>query len=417
MSQPLDGARARAGADLDARFDVIQAAGLKFGAVGLIACVAGAVIAPSAFFPAYLTAFLFWTSISLASIGLCLLNRLVGGSWLVPLRRPLESAGSLIVLMAVFFLPILIGLGYAFPWADAAVMAADHEVAKKAKFLNSSFFSVRAAAYFVIWGLIAYLINAWSREQDGRDDDAPSRRLTAMAGPATVVMFLSASFAAFDWGMSRDPDWYSTIYGAMFVVGSILTTLAFMAIFIIRNGRYEPFHSVMTVGRLNDLGNLLLAFTMLWAYFSFSQFLIVWLGNLPEEVIWYLRRLQGVWGVIALALIAFGFFAPFLALLQREHKRNAGWILPIASWIIVMRAVDLFWLIVPGYTKVGDSGDRFAWGTLLWYAAALLGVGGVWTAAFVRRLRTAPLVPFRDPITVEALAHDPAHEHSGGAVL
>ncbi|WP_165073830.1 hypothetical protein [Paludisphaera rhizosphaerae] len=417
---------ARASAELETRFDLIQSTAGRIGLVGLAACVAGAVIAPAAFFPSYLAAFLLWTGVSFASIGLCLLHQLTGGSWAVPHRRSFEAAGSLIVLMALFFVPILLGLGYTYAWADKAVVDANHHVANKVHWLNPGSFTLRAVIYFAIATAAAYIVNAWSRQQDDAADKAPSRRLNAVAGPATVFMFLTASFASFDWGMSRDPDWYSTIYGALFIVGSILSTLALAAVFSIRNGKYEPIHSALTVGRLNDLGNLMLAFTMLWAYMSFSQFLITWLGNLPEEVVYYQRRVFGIYGAIALGLIAFGFFAPFLALLQRSHKRDANWILPIASWILVMRAVDLFWVIVPGFGKIpgphGEEGDSFAWGSLLWYAAALAGVGGIWVAAFIRRLRTAPLVPLRDPRVVEALERDRAHahahqQHTGGAVL
>lgn len=418
MSLHKDGARASAA--LEARFDAIQSRALTIGAAGLVACLVGAVIAPAAFFPAYLTGFLFWASISVASIGLCFLHRLVGGGWALPLRRPFEAGAALVVLMAIFFIPVVLGLSYTFAWTDEAVVKANEVVAhkvEKIKYLTPGFFTTRAVIYFAFWTLSAFLVNAWSRKQDESHDDAPSRRLTAIAGPFTVFMFLSASFAAFDWGMSRDPDWYSTIYGAMFTVGMILTTMSFMVIFVGRNSDLEPFKSALSVGRLNDLGNLLLAFTMLWAYMSFSQFLITWLGNLPEEVIWYLRRTNGVWGAIALGLIAFGFFAPFLALLQRTHKRDIGWVVPIASWIILMRVVDLFWLIVPGFSD--PDKDGFAWGSLLWYAATLAGIGGIWVSAFVRRLRTAPLVPLRDPRIIDAMAHDhhSEHEHTGGAVL
>lgn len=408
---------ARPGADLIARLDAGRSTALKLGALGMIATLAGAVIFPATAMPAYLAAFLFWTSVSLASIGLCLLFQLVGGSWQVPLRRMFEAAGAQIPLMAVFIIPILIGQASTFPWADADVVKADPFVANKAKFLTPgfyTFFTFRAAAYFVIWTGVAYMVNAWSREQDAATDDAPTRRLIAVSGPATVVMFLTASFAAFDWGMSRDPDWYSTIYGAMFVVGSILTTLALVAVFAVRHASYEPIKSALTVGRLNDLGNLILAFTMLWAYFSFSQFLITWLGNLPEEVIWYQRRIQGVWGVVALGLIAFGFFAPFLALLQRKHKRDTAWVLPIATWIVVMRTIDVAWLIIPGYSKVGEEWSKsagFPWGSVLFYYVALLSIGGIWVALFLRRLATAPLVPLRDPTVIAALEHDRIHAH------
>lgn len=410
---------ARASADLSARLDAARAMALKVGAAGLVASLAGAAISPAKFFPAYLAAFLFWAGVSLASIGLCLLFQLVGGSWQVPLRRMFEAAGWQILLVAAFFVPILVGLPYAFPWADEAVLKADPAVANKVKFLSRDFFTFRAVAYFAIWTGIAYIVNAWSRRQDETTDVAPTRRLGAVAGPATVVMFLTASFGAFDWGMSRDPDWYSTIYGAMYVVGAILTTLALAAIFAVRHSSCEPIKSALTVGRLNDLGNLLLAFTMLWAYFSFSQFLITWLGNLPEEVVWYNRRIQGTWGAIALGLIFFGFFAPFLSLLQRKHKRDTAWVLPIAAWIVAMRTIDVAWLILPGYSKVGSDWAGFPWGSVLLYYFALLGIGGIWVAFFLKRLASAPLVPLRDPTVIAALEHDRAHAHepSGGPVL
>jgi len=236
-------------------------------------------------------------------------------------------------------------------------------------------------------------------------------------------MFLSTSFAAFDWGMSRDPDWYSTIYGAMYIIGALLTSLALATVFAVRHATSEPIKTALTVDRLNDAGNMLLTFTMLWAYFSFSQFVITWLGNLPEEVVWYLRRLHGIWGGVALALIAFGFFAPFFALLQRKHKRDVAWVLPIAAWIIVMRAVDVAWMIIPAYPTGSSETPAFPWGTVAFYVASLVGIGGVWTAMFLRRLTSAPLVPLRDPTIAAALefdrvkdAHAHAHEPSGGQI-
>lgn len=413
---------ARASTDLTARLDATRSTALKVGGVASIATLAAAVLFPATAMPAYLAAFLFWVGVSLGSIGLCLLFQLVGGSWQVPLRRMFEAAGWQILLMAVFFVPILVGLKSTYAWTDPQAVDAVEVVAHKVKslgFLTPTNFAIRAAIYFAIWTGVAYMVGAWSRAQDDAADDAPTRRLIGVSGPSTVVMFLTASFAAFDWGMSRDPDWYSTIYGAMYVIGTLLTTLALVAIFAVRNSSYEPIKSALTVGRLNDLGNLLLTFTMLWAYFSFSQFLITWLGNLPEEVIWYERRIQGTWGVIALGLIAFGFFAPFLALLQRKHKQDTAWVLPIATWIVVMRTIDIAWLVLPGYSKLGSEWTGFPWGSVLFYYIALLGIGGIWTAGFLRTLMTAPLVPLRDPTVIAALEHDRdhAHEPSGDPVL
>ena len=392
-----------AGNDLQAHFSVVQSRALTAGAIGLGVSLLGALIWPAAFFPAYLVAFLFWTGISLGGIGLTFLHHVVGGSWAVPLRRPFEAAGSLIVLMALFFVPILLGIRFLYVWTDPEVLAHHAVIAHKVKYLNITFFTQRAVFYFVLWGVAAYIMNSWSRSQDGQRDDAPSRRLHAIAGPAIVLMFLSASFAAFDWGMSLDPDWYSTIYGAMFIVGEILATMAFMTVVAIRLSAYEPLKTAVTAERLNDIGNLLLAFTMLWAYMSFSQFLITWLGNISEEVVWYLRRLEGLWGVVALILISFQFFAPFFALLTRQNKRRAEWVLPIASWILVMRIVDLTWLVLPASAIPGKP--QFPWGSLPWIATSIVGVGGIWIAAFVWRLRSAPLIPLNDPNIMAALEH------------
>lgn len=395
--------RAMAGDDLRARFDAIQSKGLLVGGVGLAACLLGAFAQPAAFFPAYLIGFLFWTGMSLGCIGLALLHHLAGGSWALPLRRPFEAGGSLIIPMAIFFIPILLGMGYLYSWTDPEIVASHAEIAHKTPFLNFEWFTGRAVFYFIAWAAVAYMLAAWSRSQDNREDDGPSRRLHAVAGPLTVLMFLTASFAAFDWSMSLDPEWYSTIYGAMFIIGEILSSLALMTIVAIRLSAHEPLKRFTTPDRLGDIGNLLLSFTMLWAYMSFSQYLIIWLGDISEETIWYLRRTQGLWGAIALFLIAFQFFAPFFALLSRQNKRRAEWVLPVAVWIIAMRIIELAWLVLPAPAVVGEP--RFPWWSLPWVVASVLGIGGIWIAAFVWRLRSAPLIPVNDARVVAALEH------------
>jgi hypothetical protein len=407
----IDTDPAAAGGDLQARLDAVQTRALAAGAVGLGLSLVGGLIWPTSALPGYLVAVLFWTGISLGSIGLTLLHHLVGGSWAVPLRRPFEAGASLIVLMAVFFAPVILGLRSIYIWTDPEVVAHSEAIRHKVEgigYLTQAGFTTRAVVYFVVWAVAAFVINAWSRSQDGRRDDAPSRWLHAISGPAIVLMFLSASFAAFDWGMSLDPDWYSTIYGAMFIVGELLATLAFMTAAAVLLSAFEPIRRVVTPDRLNDIGNLLLAFTMLWAYMAFSQFLIIWLGNIGEEVTWYLRRTQGLWGAVALVLIAFHFFAPFFALLSREAKRKAEWVLPIALWILAMRVVDLCWMVLPASSEMGTP--RSPLGGIVWVLTSMVGVGGVWIAAFAWRLRSAPLIPLNDPRITAAL------EHSGEAL-
>ncbi len=412
MSFDIDPASLTAGAELQGRFDAVQSRALAAGVVGLGLSLAGGLLWPTAALPAYLVAILFWTGISLGSIGLAFLHHLVGGSWGLPLRRPFEAGASMIVVMALLFAPIALGLRFIYIWTDPEVVAHNEAIAHKVevlKYLTPSGFTTRSIVYFAIWIVAALLLDLGSRSQDGREDDAPSRRLYAVSGPAIVVMFLTATFAAFDWGMSLDPDWYSTIYGVILIVGEILSALAFMTVVAVRTSTFEPMRRAVTPERLNDVGNLLLAFTMLWAYMSFSQYLIIWLGNLGEEVSWYLRRTQGLWGAIGLCLIAFQFFAPFLALLSREAKRKGQWVLPIASWIVLMRVVELCWLVLPAGSEIGSP--RFPWGSIPWVLTSMVGVGGVWIAAFVWRLRSAPLIPLHDPRIMAAL------EHSGEALV
>ncbi len=383
--------------------DGLRRRALITAVVGALLCAVGWVANPTRFVQSYLVGFLFWTGMSLGCIGLVLLHHLAGGSWALPLRRTSEAAGSLVVLMAVFFVPILLGMGYLYSWTNPEVVASHAEIAHKTPFLNFKWFTIRAVFYFAVWAVTAYMLSAWSRSQDGRADDGPSRRLHAVAGPLTVLMFLTASFAAFDWAMSLDPEWYSTIYGAMFIVGAILSSLALVTIVAIRFSDHEPLKRFTTPDRLGDIGNLLLSFTMLWAYMSFSQYLIIWLGDISEETVWYLRRTQGLWGAVALFLIAFQFFAPFFALLSRQNKRRAEWVLPVAVWIIAMRILELAWLVLPAPAVIGEP--RFPWWSLPWVVASVLGIGGIWIAAFIGRLRSAPLIPMNDARVVAALEH------------
>jgi hypothetical protein len=201
---------------------------------------------------------------------------------------------------------------------------------------------------------------------------------------------LTATFAAFDWAMSLEPHWFSTAFGALMVVGQVLSALAFAIAVVMMLADSEPLSSVITKKRLNDLGNLMLAFVMLWAYISFSQFLIIWSGNLPEEISWYQPRLKGGWGVLAIVLLLFHFALPFMILLSRNVKRRARSLGMVAIGVFLMRLLDLFWTVAP---VEGKGGIHFSWTDV----AAPVGMGGIWVAVFVWQLKTRPLVPVNDP--------------------
>ena len=383
--------------------DRIQSHSLRVGGIGLVLCVLGGFIWPQQLFSSYLVAFLFWVGVALGCIGLAMLHHLVGGQWGVPIRRPLEAGAMTLVSLALLFLPLLLGLQRLYPWARPGELEHDADLSRKSAYLNVPFFTGRAALYFVVWITLAFLLSRLSRRQDESQDPAPSRWLQALSGPGLVVLFLTGSFAAIDWGMSLEPRWASTIYGAMMITGDALSTLALITIVVVRLSSDEPMREVASSSRLHDLGNLMLAFVMLWAYMAFSQFLIIWSGNLSEETPWYVRRTHGGWQWVALLLIGVHFFLPFFVLLFRETKEHARLLVRVAWLIIVMHLVDLVWLVIPA---TADSTDvRVVWAHLPLILAATAGIGGIWAAMFLWQLKGAPLVPIHDPHVTAAIHH------------
>ena len=371
------------------------------GVVGLAVCLVAALIMPGSLFPAYLVGFLFWLGISFGSLSLTMLHHLVGGGWGLMIRRPMESAATLLPVMALLFVPILIGLGYLYPWTDTASF---HRPNLTRNYLNPTGFALRAAFYFTIWSVMASLLARWSLQQDGTDSRLPSDRLKTLSAPGLAIAFLSASFAAIDWMMSLEPDWYSSIYGAMVIVGFGLSTFTSMTFLAAWFSHEEPISRIARPGFFHDLGNLTLAFVMLWAYMAFSQFLIQWCGNLLEEIPWYLRRIRGGWEFVAVALVLFHFFVPFFFLLFRQNKRAERSLMVLAAFILVMHLVDLTWLVLPAKGNVLEP-IRIPWSSALLVVPAFIGVGGIWIGLFARRLKQVPLLPIHDRAMIAHLAH------------
>jgi hypothetical protein len=299
-------------------------------------------------------------------------------------------------------LPLALGIKSLYPWAAGAAVGHEHAL-EKHPYLSETFFFIRAAIYFAVWIAMAVIWTGQSGRQDATADHGPSRLLQGLSGPGAVILFLTGTFSAIDWGMSLEARWPSTIYGALIIVGDALSTLAFVIAVASWLARARPMAEIATPGRLNDLGNLMLAFVMLWAYMSFCQFLIIWSGNLAEEIPWYLRRTRGAWQWVALALIIFQFFFPFFVLLFRANKTRPGSILPVALWVLVMRCVEIVWLILPAQTD--PANPRIPWIELPIALAATAGLGGIWVAVFLGRLKRLPLVPQNDPSLNEALEH------------
>jgi hypothetical protein len=396
---------------LDARADRIQRIALIAGVVALVLAAVGAFLDPTAFFQSYLMSFLYWLAFPLGAMAIVALYHLGGGVWGLPIRRPLEAAMITIPLFALLFLPLaldmLLGPSHLYEWQHADVIANDPILQHKAPYLNSTFWLIRAALYFVLWSAGAFLLYRMSLEQDRTGDPDLPRLLGRRSRLALFFYVLAVSFSSFDWGMSLDPHWFSTIYGVIFLIGGGLTGVAFSIIMVRLLSPRSPTRQVTRPQGINDLGNLQLAFVVLWAYMNLSQFLIIWAANLPEENPWYLRRSEDGWLPITLFLIVFQFAVPFFILLARNNKRNIERLTWVAIAVLVMRLVDMFWIIMP---EVRHEGLSIHWLDIV----TPIGVGGIWVAAYIWALRRAPLVPLRDH-RLANLADEHGHAPAGAA--
>jgi hypothetical protein len=306
----------------------------------------------------------------------------------------------------VLFLPIIIGAHHIYPWTHDEEMSKTPALAQKARlYLNMPGFVGRAVLYFALWGTLAYLMNKWSWEQDRTAERRFTKRMRMLSGPGIIIFVLTVTFASVDWAMSLNPEWFSTIYGLLFVGAWALSALAFAIAMMALVGRREPLARVVRPNHFQDLGKLMLAFVMLWAYFSFSQYLIVWSGNLPEEIQWYLPRVSGGWGAIALSVVIFHFALPFMLLLSASLKRDAGKLLILAIVILIIRQVDFLWMVAPEFTP----SFHLSWMDVV----APIGIGGVWLAMFFWQLSKRPLVPINDPQYDSLLAAAQAPAHAG----
>lgn len=368
------------------------------GMGALLLSVAGAFFWPDQFFRSYLQGFLFWISISLGSLAIDMLQFLTGGAWGIVARRPLESATRTLPLMLVLFVPILFGIPFLYTWSHAELVAADGVLQDKQAYLNVPFFVVRAVIYFAIWITLAHFLNRWSLQQDHGDGTAFRTRCRRLSTGGLILYVYSVTFAAVDWAESLEPHFYSTMWGFLFVAQQGLTALAFTIVVIVILSRRAPMNGVLTPTHFQDLGKLMLMFVMLWAYFAFSQFLIVWAGDLPHEIEYYLPRLGTTWGWLFAAIALLQFLLPFLLLLSRSLKSSGTSLLVIAGILLCLRPFDVLFLTTPA---IFDHGFHSSWLDL----TALVGIGGIWLAYYFRQLPLRPLLPVHDPGLQEALEH------------
>lgn len=373
---------------------------MMFGVLGLVATAAGFFMVERVqFFQSYLIAYMFWIGLTLGSLGLLMIQYLSGGAWGLVGRRVFEAGTRTLPLMLVLFIPLALNLPTLYKWARPEA-ADDPLIAPKLPYLDAEFFYLRAAIYFVIWfGLIA-LLNRWSKEQDDTAPQPPGpadRRFRLLSGPGLVIHIIAVTFMSVDWVMSLDPHFYSTIFGVLTLGGQGVSTLAFTILVLQGLSNSRPVSEVADAERFHDFGKLLLGFVMLWAYFNVSQLLIIWSANLPEEIPWYIERLQGHWAPWAVVVLVGHFVLPFMLLLSRDLKRHGRVLSRVALLVLVMRIVDLVWTVGPIFRHE----YTFHWLDF----AAVLAFAGPWLFLFYRNLGSRALVPANDPYFKDAVAN------------
>lgn len=380
----------------------IQMRSLLIGLAFAVLTIIGALVTPpEQFWHAYLLAFMGWLGLSLGSMAFLMLWYLTGGRWGITARRIVEAAMRTLPLMALLFIPLAVGARWLYDWANPIKVAHSPDLQHaKLAYLNLTGYWFRGIIYFVIWLGFAYLLSKLSAEQDHPPVRDLSRRFSKLSAPGVILYAFTITFAAIDWVMSLDARWISTVYGLIFLAGQVLIAICFLVSVETMLSKYQPFSEVLTPNNLGDHGNLILTFVMLWAYMSFSQLLIMWSGNLPEEIRWYLPRWHSGWQFVGLGLAGLHFALPFALLLSAPRKRNPHRLVKVAILVFIMRWVDLFWFIEP------DEHPKFF---VHWLDIVIpVAMGGLWLAYFFYNLRSRPLLVLYDPRTQAAL--EPAHE-------
>ena len=374
--------------------------GVVFGVVAII----GAFMRPEEFYRAYLLGFMCWLGVALGSMAILMIRHLTGGGWGVVIRRTLGAAMRTLPLLALLFIPIILGMHRLYIWAQPLDNIADKHLREHLQdmtktYLSPKGFIIRAVFYFAIWNLLSFLLTKWSKQADRPGAPDNTQRFKAVSGPGLILYSFTISFAAIDWVMSLDPSWVSTIFGLIILIGEVLSAMCFAVVVERILFNYKPMSEILKPDFVHDHGKWMLAFTMVWAYFNFSQWLIIWAGNLPAEITFYLKRLSGGWGLIGLTLVLFHFAVPFGILLSRPFKRDIHRLAWLAAWLMLMRYLDLFWIIEPNFSNT----LRFTVADVIVPVA----IGGIWLAYFFRNLAALPLLSAYDPDAHEVL--EPVH--------
>lgn len=367
-----------------------QKKSLFLGVIALALCLLGAFFSPRQFFISYLFAYLFWAGIAFGSLEFLMIHHLTGGLWGWPVRRYFEAAIKTFPLLALLFVPLCFGLHYLYDWADPHAVATNPILHHRRFYLNTPAFIIRTAVFFVLWIGIGRALTRWSFAQDKTNDVEPTRKIRSLSGPGLVLYPLTGTFVLTDWVLSLETDWYSTMFLVLIIVGQMLTGLCFAICLLALLYRLPPYKDLVQDTHFYHLGTLIFAFVMLWTYMGFGQLLIIYSGNLPHEINWYLHRIAGNWKIVVWFIFLFHFVIPFFLLLSRELKKKVAALATLTTVILLAHLVNDYWLVAPSFYKNGI--------TLHWLNfVAPIGVGGIWFAGFCAHLKKHPLLVSNDP--------------------
>lgn len=359
------------------------------GVVALAAMAAGAGADGGVALRAWILGWYFWFSISMGCLAILMLQYVIHGEWGFVIRRQLEAGVFTLPAMALLFAPVLAGVRGLYEWAAVPLHPEESVYCFKCAWLQAPFFVARSVIYFAVFVGLGWKLLAWAGDAGADGAAAREAKLGALGAGGLIAYFLVFTLAAVDWIMSLEPEWHSTIFGAQLMMGQGVAAVSLTVIATVWLMRSGPLRGVARAAHVNDLGNLMLAFVMLWTYMAFVQYLIIWCGNLREDNVWFVHRGRGGWPLLAAALALAHFAAPFAILLSRTAKRNGAIMAGVAGLLLVAHAGDCFWLIAPNF---GDARGAPGWMDI----AALGGIGGVWLGCFLRRLASRPPVPEHD---------------------
>jgi hypothetical protein len=388
---------------------VVKTIGQRSLIVGVVFGIIAVILAffrPEQFFRAYLLGFMCWLGVALGSMAILMIRHLTGGGWGMVIRRILGAAMRTVPLLALLFIPVIFGIHRLYIWAQPLDQVVDKHLREHLEnitktYLTTNGFILRAVFYFAIWNLLSFLLSKWSKQTDRAGAPDNTGRFKAVAGPGLILYGFTISFAAIDWVMSLDPSWISTIFGLVILIGEVLSAMCFAVVVERILFDYKPMSEMLKPDFVHDHGKWILTFVMVWAYFNYSQWLIIWAGNLPAEITYYLRRLNGGWGYVGLFIVIFHFAVPFALLLSRPFKRTIRKLVWLAVWLMFMRYLDLFWIIEPNFSRTFILTPEDV--------VVPVAIGGFWLAYFFHNLGALPLLPAYDPSAGEVL--EPAHHH------